>query len=271
MIQTSLILWLQAVTTFFDILWMKRINTLKQFAVPLLVVIGLHGIGHGALITYDGSSTPDSATYGPIFSTVVFSGTSWSSNGDILTMSTANIRGIWFGRRTDGVDPANFNLGNGLAGNSMEARMRLGSPTSTQWETYFTDLSGHFALIYLIQGAVQFHTASPIDSSTVTTTIPLDTNSYHVYGAHVHNGSVVYSIDGTQVLSGLARTSGSPGILVMGDGSGSTPTGTGSFQLDYWNINTAAGPITLVPEPSSALLTASFALGGVFLRRRRAQ
>jgi hypothetical protein len=44
--------------------------------------------------------------------------------------------------------------------------------------------------------------------------------------------------------------------LLTGDSSGSTPTGTGTFKLDYLRLNAAAGVVS-VPEPST------LALGGV--------
>lgn len=228
---------------------------------------------------YDGNTLPTVGTYGTWFTTVganafgYFPATSWSSNGSILTMTTVPIQGIWFGHSTPSNDPTStLNLATTAEGNWARARVAL-APGATEWSFYFRDASGFFAGFYLKDDGFEYSTLDAPGGSRVTQFQPVaDMTNFHVFTTYILAGQVSYFFDNTYLGGGPAVT-GASNQLVLGDGSGSTPTGVGSMYVDYMTVITAVGdnPPSSVPEPSSAAWIAAVgALGlAVTARRRR--
>jgi hypothetical protein len=79
-------------------------------------------------------------------------------------------------------------------------------------------------------------------------TYPLDGTQFHTYGFLLKNGSVADPVDGTTLYTGPALDS-TGYIGLIGDSSGSTISGTGTFQLDYAAFDNA--PTAPVPEPDN--------------------
>jgi hypothetical protein len=93
---------------------------------------------------YGGDLVPSAGSYAGWFTTVgpghptgsYFGGTTWSSDGDVLTMTTqhpadffgATSQGIWFGRTDSYGDPSSFNLGSAALGNNVTLRAALSPP-----------------------------------------------------------------------------------------------------------------------------------------------
>lgn len=221
-------------------------------------------------VSYEGDALPSAGAYGSAFTTIVFSGTGWSSNGSTLQMTTAPGAGIWFGRTNGYGDPSNFSLASTALGNKVEARVALGTG-ATEWSLYWYDTDGYQSSLEFLHNGFNYWTA------TGTTFVARnDMTSFHTFGSHVQNGQVAYYLDGALIGSGSAFKSGSSNFLLFGDGSGSTPTGTGSFTVDFLRINVEAGAIPLpptspssVPESGSMLALFGAALVGLTYLRRR--
>lgn len=195
--------------------------------------------------TYDGSSEPDSATFGPTFTTVRFADTSWGSDGNVLTMNTAVGQGIWFGAGYAYGDNPAWNLSNNTTGNGLTLRAAL-SADATEWSAYLADGS-QYAGFSFNHDSVTYQTATALVAQ------PLDGTRFHTYGFVLKGGDVTYQVDGATLYSGPSAASfGYIGLI--GDGSATTLGGTGTFQLDYATFDSA--PVTPVPEPRDyAVLT----------------
>jgi hypothetical protein len=99
------------------------------------------------------------------------------------------------------------------------------------------------------------------------TFVALDPTIYHNYGFSMIGGQVSYTIDGVHY-DGTAVASGSR-ILVIGDGSGSSPNGSGSMRIARVSIDNDIAALPAVPEPASwAMMAGGFGLLGAALRRR---
>jgi hypothetical protein len=221
-------------------------------AAPCLALSVLAaGTVSAAEFSYDGSSTPDSPTFGPTFTTVVFGHTDWGSDGNVLTMNTAFGEGIWFGAGYAYGDNPAWNLADNTTGNSLSLRARV-SADGTEWSAYLADGS-QFAGLTFNNTSVQYQTA------TALVTYPLDGTQFHTYGFLLKGGNVTYLVDGTTVYSGPSVAS-TGYIGLVGDGSATTISGTGSFYLDYatWD-NT---PVAPVPEPEQYALITLLACAG---------
>ena len=234
------------------------------FFLIALICFASPAATHGAIITYDGSSTPNSATYGPTFTTVLFGNTDWSSDGDVLTMSTAPGEGIWFGWANYVGDYPGFSFGSDLDGNRITLRARLPVGTN-EWNMYFYDAS-YFAAFYLLDTGVEYSYATS-GGAYASATYALDATAFHDYEFLLKDGHVTYRVDGPTIFSGHAYPSGFGPLLVIGDASAYGGTGYGGFQIDGLSIDTAP-----VPEPASVVPAA---LGMTILlvrkgRRRRA-
>jgi ArsR family transcriptional regulator len=96
------------------------------------------GSVHAAQFVYDGTATPDSATFGPTFTTILFGDTFWNTDGNVLTMHTATGEGIWFGAGYSYGDNPSFSLSNNSTGNGLTLRARLSSD-ATDWNAYIAD------------------------------------------------------------------------------------------------------------------------------------
>ncbi len=253
-------------------------NCLRHTATTVFAALLLHlpAILQAAQINYEGDFTPNNASnpvgdpYGPRYTTIVFSGTSWASDGDVLTITTAASRGIWFGRFTGFGDNPNFSLGSNLAGNRVDARLALGFSSDEWVGFYFYDTGGRGAQWYFDDGLAKYYFADPLSGNTITNSLPLyDRTQFHVYSAHVQGDIAAYYLDGNLIAHGKALDN-TANSLVTGDVSGSTPTGSGTFKIDYLRLNTAAGVVS-VPEPSTLALAgvAGAALRAAMKRTRR--
>ena len=231
--------------------------------MKLLLLAALFPLAHPALATvirFDGDGTPDGSKYGASWSTVVFSGTNWSSNGSELSITTAPSRGIWFGWANYVGDTPAWSISDNLTGNHVSIRARLGA-SSGEWETYITDTSGyHTSINFNDAGSVSWFWNDATGLQSVT--IAIDTTEYHTYELLMKQGLVTFIVDDLVRGQAFNTASGGIPILLYGDGSGSTPTGFGSMFVEYAMIDTAP-----IPEPSSAFLVGLVSLS--ILRRKR--
>ncbi len=225
---------------------------------------------------YSGDTLPTVGAYAPLYTTVgpghpsnyYFPGTTWSSDGDILTMNTTFGQGIWFGRTDGYLDPSSFSLTNTAEGNLVRARLAL-APNSTEWSMYWYDSSGYGSSFYFLNGGFQYYTAAG------STFVAADMTQFHTFTSYVLAGQVSYFFDNTYLGGGAAFT-GASNFLLIGDSSASTISGTGSMRLDYLQIDVdldGAAPVIAPPNPvpetgATAGLVAA-ALAGFAVRRRR--
>jgi hypothetical protein len=236
------------------------VNRIKIGLSVLLLSLGAQS--HAAIINFDGDATPDSTAYAADFTTVVFGGTSWSSDGDILTMITAPSRGIWFGYSPSLDTPSGYAPAGNIIGNSLSARMRTVG-TADDWNMYMYDGDGHSGGLSLFDGYVQLYSAG------YSQNIALDTNIFHDYQVHLKNNIASFIIDGALV-SQVATTGTSAGSLfLIGDSSGGTPTGTGSFQVDSFTIDTAPDDLAFFVSEASSIFLIALSIFGVAYQRRR--
>lgn len=226
---------------------------------------------------YSGDTLPTVGAYAPLYTTLgpghptgsYFTGTTWSSDGDLLTMNTTAGQGIWFGRTGGYGDPSNFSLANTAEGNLVRARLAL-APSATEWSLYWYDASGYGSSFYFLNGGFEYSTAAG------STFVAADMTQFHTFTSYVLAGQVSYFFDNTYLGGGAAIT-GASDFLLIGDSSASTPTGTGSMRLDYLQIDVdldGAAPVIAPPNPvpdtaaTAGLLAAALA-GLAGWRRRR--
>ncbi|HYP15814.1 MAG TPA: VPDSG-CTERM sorting domain-containing protein [Opitutus sp.] len=235
-------------------------------------------------VNYSGDAIPSTGAYAAPFTTVgpghptgsYFVGTTWSSDGNVLTMETrhpsdypgSSSMGIWFGR-TDGYgDPSNFSLANTALGNQIDARLALGA-NSSEWSLYWYDANGFGSSFYFLNNGFSFYT-----QAGGTFVARSDMTSFHTFGSHVQNGQVSYYFDGTLIGSGAAVT-GLSNFLLIGDGSASDVSGYGTFKIDSLSVKVEAGsappsvPTQNVPDSGSTLLLTATAVAGLLGLGRR--
>lgn len=231
------------------------------------------------LYDYAGDATPNTGTYGNWFTTVgagvhgYFPATSWNSDGNILTINTVYPgNGIWFGRISGTADStATLTFGNTSEGNWVSSRLRL-SVGATDWSLYWHDTSGKGAALEFDAGSLTFFTSATAGGPSVGTSVALDLTQFQTITSYVRDAQVHYWVNGAYLGGGHAGTGG-VNTLLLGDSTGSTPTGTGSMQVDFLRVSRASGatpphPIA-VPEPAAAAgLAGLAALGCAALRRR---
>lgn len=212
---------------------------------------------------------------------VVFGSTSMSASGGVLAMVTAPNEGIYFGKGI-GTGPG-WALGSVTSGTYISLDMRL-SAGSKDWSLYFYDNDGQHSAAWLWNPAGGY--ADPLNAGfeyyhddgngdSISTFVPFDLadGAFHTFEILLKDHLVHYAVDGRLLYSGAAAAAGTANLLVIGDGSGSTPTGTGAMFVDHVFIDTAptmnALAATPVPLPPALALLA-VPLGLALQSRRRA-
>ena len=213
---------------------------------------------------------------------VRFGDTAFGVSDGVLTMATAPFRGTWFGNGTAIGHNPGWSFSASEVGTYIDISLKLGA-NSEDWSLYFHDASGY-------QGALNFNPAGHYNTPTsfgvnylfanpgnVATEnfMAMDlSDKFHRFEILLKAGVVSYAIDGVLAFSGAAVLSGTQQLLVIGDGSGSSPTGVGSMQVDRIHIDTAPqiSSLAAVPVPGALpLLGSALALGGLWRRRRARQ
>lgn len=213
----------------------------------------------------------------PDWTDVVFTGTSMvrDASGSQTTLTTSPYQGVWFGwgdptyypsYPVPAWSPASDSEGNRL---TVTASLSVGA---SSWNIYLFD-ADYFAGLHLApcatvtfcspgQDGVYYSLPGATDNRRFHS---LDVTASHTYEFLLKNGNVSYWIDDLLLYDGPALAQSSlltdrRRLLVIGDGSGSTPTGVGSMTIEAVRFET--GPATgSVPEPGTLLLLAAGLLG----------
>lgn len=223
----------------------------------------------------------------PDWNEVVQPGASMVASSGVVTMTTVNYKGVWFGNHpaASDADPA-WTLGTSSQGNwlSLEAAFSSGA---NDWMAYLADGS-HLARIEFLdtgcktaaacytsptpfQGVrVMYKDASQTEAQFHDVAIA-DMTQFHTYEFLLKNGVVSYRVDGNVVFSGAAWNSSATSLLI-GDETGVTPSGTGAMVVRAVRMDTSPVDnvlVSAVPEPASILMAlAGLAVCGFFGRRR---
>lgn len=227
------------------------------------------------------SSLPFSNT--PEWTDVIFSGTSMVNTGSEVTLTTAPVRGVWFGNFSY-IDPPAWNLGNSTSGNSLSMTASF-SGNAADWQTYIYD--GNYAA-YLnfkptncldscygtpAQQGLNFYYEDSLNPGQSTFDfLALDLSLSHTFDILLKDGLVSYAVDGNQFFAGNAFQSANT-FMLIGDSSGSTSTGVGSMTISNLLLDTAPvanvqlNSLQPVPEGAEWLLLLSGM--SLFLRRDR--
>lgn len=270
---------------------MNRFN-IRNIAlmVGLSVSIGFSCPVAAMTITDDMNSAPSTIpgiTENDPWTSVIFGGTAMSASAGITTLATTYSQGVWFGNGGFiGAYPG-WNLGTASSGNYLSLTMKL-APDSSFWSAYYVDLDGYYAGISFNpttpNPATGYYDYSRLARSGFeyvwgnaghqgqSTFVDMDlSDGFHTFEALLKNGSVDYAVDGQLVFSGYSAYSGSSNLLVIGDGSGSTWTGTGSMLIDRVVFDTAPtmNNLSSVPVPAAAWLLGSSLLALVGVARRQ--
>ena len=253
-----------------------------------------------------GNSSTQSAARNnsPEWTVVVFPGTAMSrdaaSDPGPLTMTTANVRGLWFGYNTSTLDYAPYaptwSPGTSAQGNYLSLGASF-SGNAADWHAYTIDGS-HVAMFsfrptgcnpntavnpagcYGVNGLAGIHYYVPSASNPAVSENRFhaiaDMTQQHSFEWLLKGGDVWYRVDGVVVYGGAAASSGvtTSRSLLIGDSSGSSYSGRGSMTVHGVSIDTAPAATSLVstvPEPGSwALLGGGLAVVGAAAARRRA-
>jgi MYXO-CTERM domain-containing protein len=257
---------------------MKSKRMLRSLATAAALTFAARAEAAPVTYHYDGDTVPTAGTYGTWFTTIgagafgYFPTTSWSSNGSVLTMNTVFPgNGIWFGHFTPSNDPTStLSLANTASGNWVRTSIAL-SPGATDWSLYWYDASGFGSSFLFNHNGFNYAYKSIPDGITQSIFHPVaDMTQFHTFTSYVLAGQVSYFFDNTYLGGGHAIT-GLTNMLLLGDGSGSTPTGTGSLYVDYLTVISAVGdtPPSSVPEPSTYTALAGLAVLSLALGSRR--
>ena len=225
----------------------------------------------------------------PGWTDIVFGGTTMTTNGTTSTLATTNFQGVWFGWGAWYGDQPGWTPGTSAAGNYLSLTAAF-SPNAADWSAYFYDQSHAVSMLfaptpcppadncynYAPATGVNIYFRDPLNSGgAVSQFVSLDPSLTHTYEFLLKGGAVSYRIDGT-AYTGLAQevSLGAP-LLVIGDGSGSSPSGVGSMKISGVQFDNAysanqLSSIAAVPEPATwAMMLGGFGLAGASLRRRR--
>jgi hypothetical protein len=131
--------------------------------LTLFAIVSLSPIARSqTTYVYNGDQTPSTGVYASWFTTLgpghpadsYFRGTTWSSNGSYLTMTTqhpldflgATSQGIWFGLGYGYNDDPGIGFASTALGNSVVTRLAL-APSSSEWSLYWFDANGYEAAV----------------------------------------------------------------------------------------------------------------------------
>lgn len=229
---------------------------------------------------YDGDTLPTVGAYAGWFTTVgpghptgyYFGNTTWSSDGSSLAMNTSHSpsEGIWFGRTDGYFDPSNFSLADTAAGNWVRASIAL-SPGATEWSLYWYDASGYGSSFYFRNNGFDItFLGSPGGIAQGFFTPVADMTEFHTFTSYIIAGQVSYFFDNTYLGGGHALT-GASNFLLMGDGSATDVSGSGTMFVNYLTIITAVGdnPPGSIPEPAAFAALAGLGVLGLAGSRSR--
>lgn len=213
-----------------------------------------------------------------------FDGTVTANGAGESVLHTAS-GGNWFGWGYYSDPLPSWSLGSNVAGNKLLLTTRF-SDGSRDWSAYLADGSGFAVMNFNPTGCngdvmncrtapysegVEFYfqdTANP--ALAIRQFISLDFGLNHQVGFLLKGGLVSYYIDGN-TYSGTSLHSGSQ-VLVIGDGSGSTQTGSGDMIVHAVSFDNAPSEnvVLSVPEPASwGMMLAGFGLLGGAMRSRQ--
>ena len=216
------------------------------------VLAGVFGVAQaGFTVEFDGSGSP--ADQG--FDFIVFGDTTWNNDGGSLNLTTAPVRGIWMGafQNSPLLPPDN------VEGSYLKLDVKF-SADAVEWSTYIND-GTHSANLSFDADGFRYNIAG--QSIRVDTDL---TDEFSTFEILLKGGRVSYVFDG-QVLANraLAGEFATAKIMLIGDGSGTTPTGTGSMSID--NVTWIGGPdFDAIPTPG---VLGSLAFAGVLAGRRK--
>lgn len=216
----------------------------------------------------------------PDWTDIQFDSTSMTTNGTTSTLATNDYRGVWFGWGTSYGDQPGWSPGSSAQGNYLSMTASFGAG-SADWSAYFYDGSHYLSFEFVPTGCVCYgqtpaagvniYFRDPLNSANALPTfVALNPSMPHTYEFLLKGGQLTYRIDGI-AYTGLAAVSGGGPLLVIGDGSGPTPTGRGSMTIHGIAFDNAPNfALASVPEPGSwAMMIGGFGLAGAMLRRRR--
>lgn len=247
---------------------------LRRVMFPLALASQLVAPHASALTITDEMNEAPSRGNGGIFNaypwtSVVFGGTGMTADSGVLTLQTGPGLGVWFGNGgLIGYTPG-WSLANNADGNYLNVSLKLGPHTAQgpeDWNLYFYDGSGYEASMSLnpgtaagyVDGDTQygfsiFH--ADANGAGVSDFVPFDfSDAFHTVEVLMKGGLVQYRVDGHAYFTGAAYLAGPADLLVIGDGSGSTPTGTGTMLIDRVVFEAGTARVAAVPLPAGAFL-----------------
>lgn len=257
------------------------------------------GLGAVAALTIvfaaaDASALVINTVLSPLWSVFNGGGTTRTTDvvNDNVKLTTANATGIWFGNgdAIGGGLTASWDVGTAASGNYLSLTANLSS-NARDWHAYMYDRSGYYAEFGMnvtsptCNGNVtNCYTAPVVSELTIVyggvgntvqrLNFALDVALTHTYEFLLKNGQVFYRVDGDLLFSGAAYRAVSPsypGLLIIGDGSGTTRTGNGWMNVTAINYDNAPNANALedlvgIPAPG-ALGLMVFGLLGLGARR----